>query len=113
MLRFEWDDKKATANLHKHGVSFEDAQTVFADENAKLIDDPDHSEVEDRVVLLGLSSSLRLLVVCRCYRSQGDSSESSRPARLRSASEIPIHEGDLCAKNMTSLRREKIRTLRS
>ena len=56
MLRFEWDPKKAAANLRKHGVSFEDAQTVFADENAKLIDDPDHSEDEDRFVLLGLSS---------------------------------------------------------
>jgi len=53
-------------------VSFEDAQTVFADENAKLIDDPDHSEVEDRFVLLGLSSSLRLLVVCHCCRSEGE-----------------------------------------
>ena len=72
MLRFEWDPKKAVANLHKHGVSFADAQTVFADENAKLIDDPDHSEEEDRFVLLGLSSSLRLLVVCRCYRSEGN-----------------------------------------
>ncbi len=64
MLKFEWDSKKAASNLRKHGVSFEDAQTVFADENAKLIDDPDHSEEEDRFVLLGLSSSLRLLIVC-------------------------------------------------
>ena len=72
MLRFEWDHKKAAANLRKHGVSFEDAQTVFADESAKLIDDPDHSEEEDRFVLLGLSSSLRLLVVCHCYRSEGN-----------------------------------------
>lgn len=71
MLRFEWDPKKAQSNLRKHGVSFEDAQTVFADENAKLIDDPDHSEEEDRFVLLGFSSSLRLLVVCHCYRSAG------------------------------------------
>ena len=71
-LRFEWDPKKAAANLRKHGVSFEDAQTAFADENAKLIDDPDHSEEEDRFVLLGLSSSLRLLVVCHCYRSEGN-----------------------------------------
>jgi uncharacterized DUF497 family protein len=71
MLRFEWDRKKATANLRKHEVSFEDAQTVFMDENAKLIDDPDHSEEEDRFVLLGLSSSLRLLVVCHCYRLEG------------------------------------------
>jgi hypothetical protein len=91
MLRFEWDDKKATANLHKHGVSFEDAQTVFADENAKLIDDPDHSEVEDRVVLLGLSSSLRLLVVCRCYRSQGDVIRiiSARKAEERERNSYP------------------------
>jgi hypothetical protein len=72
MLRFEWDPKKAAANLRKHGVSFQDAQTVFSDENAKLIDDPDHSEEEDRFVLLGLSSSLRLLVVCHCYRSEGN-----------------------------------------
>ena len=71
MLRFEWDPKKAQSNLRKHGVSFEDAQTVFADENAKLIDDPDHSEEEDRFVLLGFSSSLRLLVICHCYRSAG------------------------------------------
>ncbi|MDP1691094.1 MAG: BrnT family toxin [Burkholderiaceae bacterium] len=49
--------------------SFEDAQTGFADENAKLIDDPDHSDEEDRFILLGLSGSLRLLVVCHCYRS--------------------------------------------
>jgi hypothetical protein len=48
MLKFEWDPKKAAANLRKHGVSFEDAQTVFADENAKLIDDPDHSEEAPR-----------------------------------------------------------------
>ena len=58
--------------MRKHGVGFEGAQTAFADENAKLIDDPDHSEEEDRFVLLGLSSSLRLLFVCHCYRSQGN-----------------------------------------
>lgn len=72
MLRFEWDPRKAAANFRKHGVSFDDAQTAFADENAKLIDDPDHSEEEDRFVLLGLSSSLRLLVVCHCYRAEGN-----------------------------------------
>ena len=72
MLRFEWDSEKATINLRKHKVSFEDAQSVFADENAKLIDDPDHSDEEDRFVMLGLSSSLRLLVVCHCYRVAGN-----------------------------------------
>jgi len=67
-LSFEWDPRKAAANLRKHGVSFEDAQSVFADERARLIDDPDHSADEDRFLLLGLSSSLRLLVVAHCYR---------------------------------------------
>ena len=72
MLRFEWDPKKAAANLGKHKVGFEEAQTTFADENAKLIDDPDHSEEEERFVLLGLSSTLRLLVICHCYRAEGN-----------------------------------------
>ena len=62
---------EAAANLQKHKVSFEEGRTVFVDERAKLIDDPDHSEDEDRFVLLGVSSSLRLLLVCHCYRSDG------------------------------------------
>ena len=62
-LQFEWDEVKAIANAKKHGVGFEEAKSVFVDERAKLIDDPDHSQDEDRFVLLGLSSSLRLLVV--------------------------------------------------
>ena len=70
-LSFEWDPRKAAANLRKHGVSFEDAQSVFADERARVIDDPDHSADEDRFLLLGLSSSLRLLVVAHCYREAG------------------------------------------
>ena len=70
-IRFEWDPKKAQLNLQKHRVSFEDARTVFSDERALLIDDPDHSEGEDRFVLLGLSQSLRLLVVVHCYRAEG------------------------------------------
>ena len=71
-LRFEWDSRKAAANLKKHGVSFDEARSVFVDERAKLIDDPDHSEEEDRFVLLGLSSALRLLLVCHCYRTEGN-----------------------------------------
>jgi uncharacterized protein len=69
--RFEWDEHKARENLRKHRVSFEEASTVFADERALLIDDPDHSAEEHRFILLGLSSSLRSLVVCHCYR-EGD-----------------------------------------
>jgi uncharacterized DUF497 family protein len=71
-LRFEWDERKATANLGKHGVGFDEAKSVFADERARLIADPDHSGDEDRFVLLGLSSVLRVLVVCHCYRGEGD-----------------------------------------
>lgn len=70
-LNFEWDTRKAAANLRKHRVSFEDAQSVFADERARLIDDPDHSADEERFLLLGLSSSMRLLVVAHCYHETG------------------------------------------
>lgn len=68
-LIFEWDDTKNETNRTKHGVSFEEAQTVFFDENAIQFDDPDHSIDEDRFLLLGFSQRLRVLVVCHCYRS--------------------------------------------
>ena len=71
-LRFEWEHRKASANLKKHGISFEEAKSVFYDEGAKLISDPDHSEDEDRFILLGVSHSLRVLLVCHCYRSEGN-----------------------------------------
>ena len=71
-LRFIWDERKNTINKRKHGVSFEEGETVFADENALLIHDPDHSEQEDRFLLLGLSSIARVLVVCHCYREGTD-----------------------------------------
>ena len=67
-LRFEWHDIKASVNAKKHGIAFEEACSVFADENAKYMADPDHSEHEDRFILLGLSSAMKLLVVCHCYR---------------------------------------------
>ena len=71
-LRFEWDQRKSAANKKKHGLSFEEAATVFSDENALLIADHVHSDEEDRFVLLGLSASLRTLVVCHCYRKRDD-----------------------------------------
>ena len=71
-LSYEWDAHKAAANAKKHGVSFEEAKSVFVDERAKLINDPDHSGDEDRFVLLGLSGALRLLLVCHCYRGDGN-----------------------------------------
>lgn len=68
MIKFIWDKTKASSNERKHGVSFDEAMTVFNDENGRVIFDPDHSEDEDRFILLGLSSSLKMLVVCHCYR---------------------------------------------
>jgi len=67
-MRIEWDEVKSRSNARKHGVSFPEAATVFSDERALLLADPDHSDEEDRFVLLGLSAKLRLLIVCHCYR---------------------------------------------
>ena len=66
-ISFEWDEKKARANLSKHSVSFNEAQTIFFDSNARMIFDPDHSSSEDRFILLGISALLRVLIVCHCY----------------------------------------------
>ncbi len=67
-LRFEWDEPKALSNLDKHGVTFDEAKTVFFDDYARLISDPDHSDTEDRYILLGYSEKSRMLLVCHCYR---------------------------------------------
>jgi uncharacterized DUF497 family protein len=67
-IHFVWDEVKSRANVSKHGVSFEEARTVFFDESARLMHDPDHSKDEDRFVLLGMSRKPRLLLVCHCYR---------------------------------------------
>ncbi|HEC03002.1 MAG TPA: BrnT family toxin [Phycisphaerales bacterium] len=67
-LQFIWDNRKNKANTRKHGVSFEEAQTAFYDEQAVVFFDPDHSRGEDRFVLLGISFKLRVLVVCHCFR---------------------------------------------
>jgi len=69
-IRFDWDEKKNRENKRKHGVSFEEAQTVFLDEKAIRYYDPDHSEDEDRFIMLGMSLQLRLLVVCHCCRAK-------------------------------------------
>jgi len=78
-LRFEWDDEKEKINIRKHGIPFDEARTVFYDENAIQFFDPDHSEEEDRFILLGISFKLRILVVCHCIR------ESEAAIRLFSA----------------------------
>ena len=71
-IQFEWDSAKASANLRKRGVAFEEAETVFSDDLALLIDDPDHSDEEDRFVLLCLSAAPRILAVVHAYRLAQD-----------------------------------------
>lgn len=68
LLKFEWDENKNRINKSKHKVSFEEAKTVFYDEEALVINDPEHSENEERFIILGESSRANLLVVCHCYR---------------------------------------------
>ena len=69
-ILFSWDENKNLGNIKKHGISFEEARTVFADDYGRLISDPDHSQTEDRFILLGLSHQLRVLLVCHCYRQK-------------------------------------------
>ena len=71
MIRFEWDPPKATANLKKHRISFEDAQSVFYDEFAVQFFDNLHSSEEERFLMLGMSSAAILLIVCHCEREGG------------------------------------------
>jgi uncharacterized DUF497 family protein len=70
-LRFEWDEKKNQENLRKHGVSFEEARTVFFDQQAVQFYDDEHAELEDRFLVLGVSAKLRVLLVCHGLRSKG------------------------------------------
>ena len=87
-MHFVWNEEKATINLKKHGVSFEEAQTVFDDYYALRIFDPDHSESEDRFLLLGMSAALRMLVVCHCFR------ESDEQIRIISARKATKKENE-------------------
>ncbi len=83
---FVWDNSKNQANKKKHGVSFEEAETVFYDKSARLIADPDHSEDEDRFILLGMSAELKLLVVVHVYK------ENDEIIRIISARKATKHE---------------------
>ena len=85
-IRFDWEPVKAEENLRKHGVSFDEAQTVFYDEYATEFYDDTHSESEDRFLLLGLSSHLRLVMVCHCYR------ENDSVIRIISARKATVNE---------------------
>jgi hypothetical protein len=85
-IQFEWDENKNSINKKKHNISFEEAMTVFYDKEALVIEDAGHSESEERFIILGLSTSLRLLVVCHCYR------ESETVIRIISARKATKHE---------------------
>jgi len=85
-LQFDWEPVKAKENLRKHGISFDEAQTVFYDDYATEFYDDTHSENEDRFLLLGLSSQLRLIMVCHCYR------ESESVIRIISARKATANE---------------------
>jgi len=85
-IEFEWDDKKFKSNIKKHGITFEEATSVFYDERAIEFFDDEHSEWEDRFLMLGLSDQLNLLLVCHCYR------ESKGKIRIISARKATKNE---------------------
>lgn len=95
-MKFEWDENKAIINIEKHGVSFEEASTVFYDDSAILFDDPDHSVEEERFNLIGFSESARLLIVCHCVRDNDEVVRiiSARKATAKEANDYrEINEG--------------------
>ena len=69
-IKFVWDEDKNRINIKSHKISFKEAKTVFFDPNARVIHDPEHSIKEDRFIILGLSKTLNVLVVCHCYREK-------------------------------------------
>lgn len=91
-ITFSWDDKKNEANKNKHNISFEEAQTVFFDENALQYFDPDHSEEEDRFIMLGMSYRLRILIVAHCFR-KSDSEIRIISARKATKKEQNVYFG--------------------
>lgn len=98
-IAFEWDAVKASQNMKKHNISFEEAKTVFFDENAIVIHDPEHSDNEDRFVILGLSATARLLVVCHCFRRK-NSVIRIISARKATKKESIQYRGDVYAKRI-------------
>lgn len=86
IIKFEWNENKNLINQKKHKISFEEAQTVFYDTDALIINDPEHSSDEDRFIILGLSRMANLLVVCHCYR------ESDTTIRIISARKATANE---------------------
>jgi uncharacterized DUF497 family protein len=93
-IQFEWDPSKDEANIKKHHISFDEAKTAFYDPHARIINDPEHSDTEDRFILLGISQNLNLLIVCHCYRSK-DETIRIISARKASKSESSNYGGQI------------------
>jgi uncharacterized DUF497 family protein len=91
-LHFEWDPRKAAANAAKHGITFEEAKTVFYDDSALLIDDPDHSKAEERFILMGASARSSVLVVVHCYRRGGSTIRLISARRAGTKEQEPYKE---------------------
>ena len=92
-MKIIWDGNKNRENIKKHKVSFQEAETVFFDPDGKVIHDPDHSNDEDRFIILGLSKMLNLLVVCHCYR-ENDETIRIITARKATKNEAKKYKGD-------------------
>ena len=88
---FEWDENKDLINQKKHGISFDDARSVFYDDSAILFDDPDHSEYEDRFLIIGMSNIKGICIVSHCYRGTDDRIRKIS-ARTATRSERKIYE---------------------
>lgn len=91
MLRFEWDEGKNKRNRSKHGIWFEEAQTVFDDPESRVFLDPEHFDEEDRFLIIGVSSAARILIVVHCYR-ESDSVIRIISARKATRKEIKFYE---------------------
>lgn len=91
-LRFDWDPKTAASNEKKHGITFREAQSVFSDEDALVIPDPDHSQVKERCIILGMSSQVRVLVVVHCFRAEGSVIRIVSARRARTTEQKPSWE---------------------
>lgn len=93
-MLFDWDENKNKTNQSKHGIDFNEASSVFYDETAIFFDDPEHSETEERFLLLGMSMQANILIVCHCYR------ENDNVIRIISARKATKKEGERYAKGI-------------
>ncbi|MCR4792079.1 MAG: BrnT family toxin [Lachnospiraceae bacterium] len=93
-ISFEWDEQKNKKNIAKHGISFEEASTVFCDDDALVFDDPDHSAYEERFLVIGLSFNERLCIVSHCYRDD-DNVIRLISARLATKKEKKVYNDNL------------------